>query len=265
MAKLKTKEDLLKDLTKANHARKAVLANRAGFNSVDEYRKHLQNSDSSLEALSTSKPKIHIVNILDVSSSMDGGKFDKAFEGIKNEIKEFSTDVNTDYTATFVSFSYGNKIIRHYFNTPIVDVKTPSLYASGMTALNQAVGETLEGLLKLDNNGVKTIVSIFTDGGENASGGKYGSNQAVAEIIKEAEKAGITVTFIGTTNDTRDVINNFKIQVSNTLVHDNTAKGIEMSFKTKLGATRSYSANVSRGASNEELLTGFYSKTTGKL
>lgn len=262
MSKFKTKEDLLKDLTKANHARKAVLANRAGFDSVEAYRKHLQSGESVEQ---TVKPKIHIVNILDVSSSMSGGKFEKAFSGINNEIKEFKTDTTTDYTATFVSFSYGSEIKKHYFNTPIAEVKTPNLSANGMTALNRAVGETLEGLLELDNKDVKTIVSIFTDGEENNSRGKYSSKEAVAEIIKKAEKAGITVTFIGTEYDTQNVIKDFGIKVSNTLVHDNTTRGVEMSFLSKLGATKSYSAKVSAGVSQEELLTGFYSKTTGKL
>jgi uncharacterized protein YegL len=264
MAKLKTKDELLKDLSKANKTRKEILANRAGFSTVEDYKKHLQGfSEPKSEAV---KPKIHIVNILDVSSSMSGGKFEKAFSGIVNEVKEFQTDTNTDYTATFVSFSYEDQIKRHYFNTPISQVKTPILHAEGMTALNRAVGETLEGLLLLDNKDVKTIVSIFTDGGENASrGSKYASKDSVAEVIKEAEKAGITITFIGTEYDTKTVIQDFGIKFSNTLVHDNTADSIAKSFKTKLGATIAYSANVSRGASQEELLTGFYQKSTGKL
>lgn len=269
MTKLKTKDELLKDLSKANKTRKEVLANRAGFNSVEDYRKHLEKiahdavSDATNEVV---KPRIHIVNILDVSSSMSGGKFDKAFSGIINEIKEFQTDESTDYTATFVSFSYGNQIRRHYFNTPIKEIKTPILYPSGMTALNQAVGETLEGLIKLNNTDVKTIVSIFTDGEENASkDSKYGSKEAVAKIIKQAEKVGITVTFIGTEQDTQSVIRDFGISLSNTLVHDNSAKGVEIAFLTKLGATRSYSAKVSAGVSQDELLIGFYQKSTGKL
>lgn len=269
MSKLKTKDELLKDLSKANHARKEVLANRAGFNSVEEYKKHLEKitidavNDASSEAV---KPKIHIVNILDVSSSMSGGKFEQAFKGIKNEIKEFQTDANTDYTATLVSFSYASNIKKHYFNTPIAEVKTPILNAEGMTALNMAVGETLEELLKLDNTNVKTIVSIFTDGGENTSqGSKYASKDSVAEIIKEAEKAGMTVTFIGTDFDVKNVIKDFGINLTNTLVHNNTAKGVMDSFLSKLASTRIYSSKVSAGVSQDELLVGFYQKSTGKL
>lgn len=268
MAKLKTKDELLKDLSKANKTRKEILANRAGFSSVEEYKKHLEKipNDAAKEAVSDAvKPKIHIVNILDVSSSMLGGKFEKAFEGIINETKELQADKNTDYTATFVSFSYGNNIKSHYFNLPISKVKTPTLQASGMTALNRAVGETLERLLELDNKDVKTVVSIFTDGEENASqGSKYASKEAVAEIIKEVEKVGITVTFIGTEFDTQNVIRDFGIKASNTLVHDNTARSIEKSFATKLGATVMYSANVAAGATQDELLVGFY-KQSGKL
>lgn len=266
MAKLKTRDELLKDLSKANKTRKEILANRAGFSSVEEYRKHLQGSNLLVtEGEKLSKPKIHIVNILDVSSSMLGGKFEKAFEGIMNEIEEFKTDKTVDYTATFVSFSYGDNIKSHYFNTPISEVKTPTLQASGMTALNRAVGETLEKLLGTVNKDVKTVVSIFTDGEENASqGSRYASKEAVAEIIKKAEKHGITVTFIGTEFDTQNVIRDFGIKASNTLVHDNTAKSVEMSFMSKLSATRSYSTKVAAGVSQDELLVGFY-KQSGKL
>lgn len=263
MAKLKTRDELLADLSKANKARKEVLANRAGFSSVEEYKKHLQGSNL---LVTEGKPKIHLVSILDASGSMQGDKFDNALKGIYAEVEEFKNSVETDYTFSFIEFSYNTNINTVNFNTPIKEVeKNSKLYARGYTALNQAIGETLEKLLKLNNKEVKTIVSIFTDGEENDSKGKYSSNENTSKIIKQAEEAGITITFIGTERDTKDVIKNLKINASNTLVHENTAKSVEMSFMSKLSATKSYSAKVAAGATQDELLVGFYSKATGKL
>jgi uncharacterized protein YegL len=260
MGKLKTKDELLKDLSKSNQSRKEILANRAGFLSVEDYKKHLQ-SINHLEQ----KPKIHVVNILDISSSMDGLKFNNAFSGIVNEIKELKLDDSIDYTATFVSFSYASEIRTHYFNSPLSEVKTPIIRPYGMTALNEAVAETLEKLLLLKNEGFKTIVSIFTDGGENGSDRKYKQEGYMAEVIKRAEDSGITVTFIGTDLDVRQVTKDFNLKSSNTLVHNNTGEGVKMSFMVKSEGTRSYASKVLAGATQDELLTGFYSKQTGKL
>lgn len=85
MSKLKTKEDLLKDLTKANHARKAVLANRAGFDSVEAYRKHLQGVESApvVESNTETVEPLDMVIAFDTTGSMSSYLRD-----VKQQVKE---------------------------------------------------------------------------------------------------------------------------------------------------------------------------------
>lgn len=255
----KTNEEILKSLNKANKARREFMAKKAGFTTADAYKQSLLG-----RGIAESKPTVHIVNLLDASSSMSGGKFDSALAGINAEIVELKTKTDVNYIYTLVKFSCNTKIEKLYSGVPLSEVGTIVETAWGNTALNQALGETLVNL-RNTNKGERVLVSVFTDGQENDSRGEFRSNSVLQNLIKECEKIGFTITFIGTDRDVRNVVQNLSINITNTLVHDNTTRGIEKSLKTKLGSTVMYSSKVAAGASNEELLTGFYSKQIGEL
>lgn len=268
MGKLKTTEELLHDLKKANQVRKEYLANRAGFQSVEDYKKHLETSSSETyvtrksNMFKKSKETVHIVNLLDRSGSMGGIKLENAVAGINAEIDKFKKENNINYNFSLITFD--DNIKTEYFNKPVKTVGYFRGYAGGTTALYGAIGETLSKLKGMKDS-QRVLVNIFTDGGENASVGTYKSAESIKNLIKECEKLGFTITFIGTEFDVQEVNRRINIDLSNTLVHDNTGAGVEQAFRSKMSATLSYSASVSRGVAQEELTKGFYSKKTGKL
>lgn len=269
MGKLKTTEELLHDLKKANKIRKEYLANRAGFQSVEDYKKHLETPAPEAyvtgmsDVFKKGKETVHIVNILDLSSSMgDQGKISRALEGLNSEVKNLSKNTDADYFYSLTTFSYRHLIEKKFDRTPIQSVGNINASAHGMTALNDAVGLTLSDLKSKSKN-ERVVVSIFTDGEENAS--QRFSNTDISRLVEECQALGMVITFIGTEKDTKDVIKNYKIHASNTLSHDNTSRGVSASFDSKFGATMNFMAEVSRGVAQEELTTGFYSKKTGKL
>lgn len=271
MSKLKTKAEVLAAFKKSNSTRKEYLANRAGFSSVEEYKSFLEKAvkvdntepiSRCFEPNKKEKETVHLVSIVDLSSSMNEKNRIRAVNmALQNEVDELKKDTNVDYVYSLITFSYAHQIKTVFRRESLSTVALQDLSAYGMTALNDAVGQTLSNLI--DNNSKeRVVVSIFTDGDENDSH-SFTKND-VAILVKQAEKSGIIVTFIGTEQDTRRAIRDFKVDDTNTVTHNNTAEAISMSFSAKLGSTRSYSNQVAKGVKQEDLLTGFYKKS-GKL
>lgn len=207
-------------------------------------------------------PTIHNVHILDVSGSMDShNKIGAALEGINAEIDGLKSNTDAKFTHSFVTFSDPYNIKASMWKIPMASVGKVHEVAMGCTALHQAVGETLERLVREHNGVDKVLVKIFTDGGENASTGKYQPRHVISQFIKECEAKGFTITFVGTKNDVDYAVNNLSMDASNTLVHDNTFRGIKMSSHERLGATIQYAKKARRG---EDVTKGFF-KEKGKL
>lgn len=267
--KLKTKSELLKAFMKSNKERREVLANRAGFNTPDEYKKHLESQISIGDSTPTPETKgdtttIHNVHLLDASGSMRGwggeDKLESALTGINNEVRELATHKDVNYKQTFITFSSAEYYKVEVDAQPVESVRPTSSsdIKNGNTALYDAIVKTIDNLISkgLEN---KTILKIFTDGGENGSR-LYNANDA-ERAVNKAKEAGIVVTFVGTKGDVDRVIRTLKVDESNTLSHNNTVESVRQSFQTTMSATRSYSKAVVAGTDS---LVGFY-KGSGTL
>ena len=201
-------------------------------------------------------PTINIVYILDSSSSMST-KYENAKRGFLEELSELSTRTDVKYTFTFVEFS--SNLTTHIYKEVNLDVVNKALLnlrmLGGMTSLHDAVGETLSKLTRDNIEGEKTLVNIATDGGENNSR-KFRAGD-VKELTASAEKLGFTVTFVGTVADTKVAVQDYGLKMSNTLNHDNTAKGMEKMSRTRSAATKQYSSFVVAG---QDVSEDFYTK-----
>ena len=207
------------------------------------------------------KPRIHNVFIVDASGSMSGGKYENAISGVNELLKSITTDVDTDNNVMIVEFEDRNIETRLDLGQAI-PTSYKGMGTGGMTPLNQAIGQTLEYVEKKRkkdyNVNDKVLVSIFTDGGENSSGGKYRDPKKLSEYIKKLEGQGFTITFIGTQQEVNYAIQTLAMDATNTLVHTNTAASVKMSFDTTLKARKAYSKSVARG---EDVKAQFYTKT----
>lgn len=262
------KEKLLASYMRRNKVAREKMAQNAGFDTGDEFKKHLQEGIAKEKAKLTSQPvipeknesqkdlMIHNVHIIDASSSMSlQGRLKSALKGVNEGVSELKKDNDVNYIHSLVSFSSSKDVKFHEFRTPIKLVPKLSFNARSLTALYEAIVVTLDKIMESipKKSNEKTIVKIFTDGGENASPKQY--HDSVREVIKKAENSGITVTFVGTKHDVENVKNRLSIDSSNTLVHDNTSEGISKSFKISSQATKSY---VSKAMTGEDVSLGFY-------
>lgn len=254
----KTKDQLLLDYRKSNKERRTKILAKAGFATEIDYVNFLLAPDAVPDA----EIKVHNVHVIDVSGSMSGAKLRGAVQGINEEVAELKKDPSgVEHTHSIVEFSNSSDIKTVCWKVPIKEVTTYNTYDRGMTALNQAVGETLQRLVKEQSGTDKVLVKIFTDGGENNSSGPFKDKKILAEFIKECEDKGITVTFIGTEVDVKTVINTLNIDASNTLTHDNTSAGIYASSLTRSAATLAYSQKVLK---KQDVSKGFYKQLKPK-
>ncbi len=262
---MSNKNQQLSDFKKNNKQRRETIAKKMGYPTAAAYMQTLiATVITSAPVKKTKKVKkkitIHIVDILDVSGSMaNQNKIGFAVKGIKSGVEDLKGSDIANYTHTLVHFSGWNDIKTEYSQKPIKDAVVPNLSTRGWTALSDALGNTIQSLMTLANGKDKYLIKIFTDGGENDS--RVWNHQKVAKMIKEAEKKGFTITFVGTAQDVRLATQLYSIDDSNTLVHENTADSVNDSFIVSNAATMSYAAGASAGRA---VTKGFYKKM-GKL
>lgn len=230
--------------------------------------KRNENLTTITVQVSTTNPKILNVFIVDASGSMGGKRpgtrYSTALEGLNELLINIKRDTDSENHTMIVEFE------EHNIKTTLPLTKTPpDTYAGmgcgGSTPLQQAVGETIEKVVAIrakdfDVND-KILINVFTDGGENYSKGKYAGFSGAAllgEYIKSLETQGVTVTFMGTQQEVNYAINTLKLKASNTLAHDNTARGIRMSFDKTVKARGFYSKSVALG---QDVTEAFYTKT----
>lgn len=210
-------------------------------------------------------PVIHIVHILDGSGSMRAfmgeSKFDSAKQGMKEEVAMLKKDKQVKYLYTIVEFDSNDRILTICNKLPIeeVDFNTiPFFEPYGNTAMYDAIGKTLTDLLHSTKD-ERVVVKIFTDGGENNS--RVFSREKVKDLITTCENLKYVITFIGVAADVRKVQRQLNIKESNTLIHNNTSKGVKEVFHTANLATMMYSKSVVLGKESNE---GFYNSNIKK-
>jgi len=203
-----------------------------------------------------SQVKIHNVIILDGSGSMQGAKYSNAVHGVKLDLETCKNEKFKSYS--FIEFNDHDSITIHNWLNPVDLVKLHFNGARSGTPLYFTIGQTLERLLSEVPKEDKVLVKIFTDGQNTLNHGKYSNPSELQPLIVACETRGFTITFIGTESDTLRIVKEVGINKTNTLVHNNTGEGVKMAFNIQAEATRGYTKSV---ANNEDVTTGFYSKT----
>ncbi len=208
-----------------------------------------------------SKPLVHNIFILDCSASMFpyrnqiDSKYSGAFRSINEELKLLKSNKDVDFTHSLVEFGEREKI----FYTRWMEDNNSSLIERsenlGNTALNDAIYQTLEKVLKDKSKDDKVLIKVMTDGEENNSQKSF---TEVKLLIETAKENNVTVTFFGTKYDTDRAVHNYNLSRGNTMVHNNTVEEFSQLVNRSVSATMSYSKAVVDGANTVE---DFYSKT----
>lgn len=219
-------------------------------------------------------PKVgtmHSEIILDASGSMGGDKYNAAVAGIREELRELRKEESKVKTVVRIIEFEGSwaqqrtSCMKISGPADLYDVVFAPSGVGGTTPLYATIGHVLDTLKERMVAGDTAVVKIFTDGGDNAShGSPYAHASAIGERIKQAEAAGVVVTFVGTQVDVNSMIKNVGIHTGNTLVHDNTPGSITKAFKMSSDSTRSMRADYGIGGQNVVSTSNFYNNTDSK-
>jgi hypothetical protein len=274
--KTKTNAEMLKSIRQYNKTEREKKALKEGFATSALFIAFLENQISlgfgndiyskpniALKTPSTQKkspiktkiigrPVIHIVDIIDKSGSMAGGKDDAAVKGINMGVAALKEDTaEVDYTYTLCDFS--DTIIFRNSMVNLDVVKPLGRGTRNSTSLYDAIGETVQLVTIGKKHEDKVLVNIYTDGQENSS--KKFRAHDISNLIEQLSEQGWTFTFIGTAGDVAYAQRNLKFHESNTLVHDNTEMGFMGAMHTNSVSRSNYS---SKAAAGEDVSKGFY-------
>jgi len=201
---------------------------------------------------------IYNLIILDASGSMSS-IYQQALTGVNetiSTIRQAQTDIpDQPQYLTLASFSGSDDIQRVYSATPITHVHNISsrdYQLRGCTALYDAMGDTITELRSIVLPEDKVLVTIITDGYENAS--RRWDSYKIHELVEELRKRDWIFTYIGANQDA--AIEASKIGVRNSLNFEATIQGTVEMFERESRSRRKWNEKVFR--KEADLETGYF-------
>ncbi|MBR4829554.1 MAG: VWA domain-containing protein [Muribaculaceae bacterium] len=179
------------------------------------------------------KTKVFNVIVLDKSGSMSSIAR-QAIDGVNETIGSIKSaqekNPDQEHTVTLVAFC-GCEMRSIYDNVPVAEAKplTDKDYRPCcMTPLYDAIGTTISRVhaLKTQENDSLALVTIITDGYENAS--HEFTHSAIRALIESYKEQGWQFTYIGADHDVEHV--SFSLSIDHHLQFDKTAAGTKAMF-----------------------------------
>ena len=194
--------------------------------------------------------RIYNLIILDASSSM-AAIYDQALSGVNETIETIKTAQHDMpellQFLTLVSFSNAGEpleVMNKLTPIELVEQKTSKDYTlRGMTALYDAIGDSVTELRNTIGKDDKALVTIITDGGENDS--ERWTEHSVKQLIERLKEQGWVFTFIGANQDVDYEAG--RVGVTNTLKFEATVEGTIEMFEKEGRSRRNWNERVYRG------------------
>lgn len=220
-----------------------------------ENKMALEIKDESASSKQTKPSNNRVHFILDESGSMTWAA-GATIDGFNEYINGLKKDKNgNQYTVSLTKFEGGNiETVFEEVDVNEVEPLTNDTYCPcGGTNLNDAIGSVMTNMKKTKPSGkVNTLIIVMTDGQENMS--QEWTADSVAKLVKEREKKGWTVTFLGANIDTQKVSKSYSIQPSNTKSYSTANMASTMRGLSE--ATTVYACSATLGSSSSDFFSG---------
>lgn len=173
------------------------------------------------------KTRIFNLIIIDESGSMEAIK-QQAINSVNETIQTIRAaqqrNENQEHFVMLVSFNNDIKVINDCVAADQVQELTAETYQPNCcTALYDAMGMSLNTLRKKVADSDKVLVTIVTDGYENAS--REYSGKAIKSLIEELKAKGWVFAYIGANHDVEVVA--ASMSISNTMSFEATDAGVK--------------------------------------
>ena len=164
---------------------------------------------------------------------------------------------------SLVTFNDEVKTIHNCVSVDIIEELTAETYLPACcTALYDAMGISLNALRKSVADDDKVLVTIVTDGYENAS--QEYSGQAIKALVDELKAKGWVFSYIGANHDVESVA--ASISITNTLRFNTTSEGVaDMTSDVCYSRSCWYDSIEQGKADSEEANKNFFQKVLSKL
>jgi uncharacterized protein YegL len=196
------------------------------------------------------KHQVHNLIILDESGSMISIKktiingFNELINSVKNIEEEFQEQ---EHFISLISFNSKKNNVIHFTEpvSKIITINDNNYNPESSTPLFDAMGLSI---LKLkhylnDKNNYSVLVTILTDGEENAS--KEFTLIEIKRIIEELKTENWTFTYIGTDHDIDKTVKD--LSINNSMFFENNAAGIKKMFEIETTSRIKYSLSIRNG------------------
>lgn len=207
------------------------------------------------------KQRIFNLIILDESGSMSSIER-QAITGVNETVQTIreaqKKHEEQEHYVTLVSFnSNAVKTIYDKVEANKVEELTDKQYEpSCCTPLYDAMGNALTTLKKSVAQDDKVLVTVITDGYENASSEYNG--QAIKALVESLKSRGWVFTYIGANQDVEKVA--ATISITNTLNFAATDLGTSAMFMAEKKSRSRWFDRLSLGASDEELANDYFAE-----
>lgn len=187
------------------------------------------------------KPETRVSILVDNSSSM-GSLSSFVVNTFNEQVDELKKVKDQKITVSTIFFD--STVDVRMFNVPLEEVekmKEGDYRPAGMTALDDAVGITIDKFKNLDDwrdENLSHLVVIITDGYGNVN--KEFSQQSVANMIQEGKDNGWTFTYLGANVDVKHVAKKYNLDIGNTMSYEATGKDMMRSSVATRGGLGSY-------------------------
>lgn len=189
----------------------------------------------------------HIICVIDRSGSMQAMRTE-AINGFNSFLEKQKAD-NTDDALTFVQFDDEYQVI--CVRRPLEDVEPLSeqtYVPRNLTALHDAIGQTIENTKEWSHPTDKTILMVLTDGHENAS--RIYTKDAVKRRIEHHErKYGWEVIYCGPDIDAYDVGAGLGVRAANIVPYNVSKEGTMHAYQTSSDTVSSHKTGKTPGTS----------------
>lgn len=209
----------------------------------------------------TTGPLTHVAFVLDASGSMERDKAE-TISGFNAQVGTVREGAVTAGRTTFTDVQFGGEVRMNAVATDI-DAMHPLTAATyrpdGNTPLYDALGDTVAALLatpRIDEANTATLVTVFTDGLENAST-RYDA-ATLSGLIERLEATGRwTFALVGPRGSVHQLADALAVRHDNVGAYDplSVAEKVE-AFGTTQVASAAYMAARSAGATSRRGLFG---------